>query len=48
MAYDGFGKMDINPFGGGRYIHSVSPPIYLCACLDYPKEGSLLQKAKRR
>ena len=29
---------------GCWYIHSVSPPIYLCACLDYPKEGGLLQK----
>ena len=38
---------NINLFGVGRYNHSMSLPIYPCACLDCPKEGSLLQKAKK-
>ena len=40
--------MDINPFGGGRYIHSASAPIYLYVHALITQRRAVYQKSKKR
>ena len=47
VAYDGFEKMVINPFAGGRYIHSASSPIYLYVHALITQRRAVYQKKQK-